>query len=403
MRKYSSTVANYNWEVEYPDNVVFAFNPLYCLLKASTTESLRLMFNVVCGNVTRSINIQMHKGNARIYFSRILQLFFDDYKHFRTLSFSIAVTYNGVTVFSTSLMAIWGVLPLGKRYNAYGLFDFSGKPEFERTRIWFKEFPFTVSMFSINRNPQIKCSFDGKAVEYSSLPPKSSGIPINVDDEWLDSDGNIFRYDASSREYYIVDVGNGGEYGIFEINPARLFPSAVRTASFRIGERGTVNVFDNTFDYTFYQNGLSTHIVNLKICNDRQGYYLRWIDHFGEIQYFLFTNRIETEKNTLSSDSVADMEEVGPMWYPNHIRNAQISSKTTCKCSAVSLPSEIYEYVKTIVTSPIIDLYLGKSASGREIWVPVCIVAASHDYDTTKPLNDLVISFTMPEHKSQTL
>jgi len=313
------------------------------------------------------------------------------------------VTFLGITVFSTSLLAIWGTLPLGKRYNAYGLFNFSGKSEFERTRIWFKKFPFTVSMFSINRNPQIKCSYDGKAIEYSPLPSKPSGIPVDVDAEWLDSEGNICRYDAIYREYYITDVGNGSEYGIFEINPARLFPSAVRTASFRIGEIGTVNVFDSTFDYTFYQNGLSTHIVNLKICDDSQGYYLRWIDHLGEIQYFLFTNRIETEKNTLSSDTVADMEEVGPMCYPHHIRDAEIKSKTTCKCSAVSLSPEIYEYVKTIITSPIIDLYLGKSASGREIWVPVCIVAASHNYDTARPLNDLVISFTMPEHKSQTL
>ena len=164
-----------------------------------------------------------------------------------------------------------------------------------------------------------------------------------------------------------------------------------------------MNVFDNTFDYTFYQNGLSTHIVNLKVSNDSMGYYLRWIDRYGELQYFLFTNRISSEKNALASDTASDMEQIGPMWFPNHVRHTQVTSKITCKCSAVALPREIYEYVASVVTSPIIDLYLGKSASGREIWVPVQIVSASHDFDTTKPLNDLTIAFTLPEYKSQTL
>ena len=182
-----------------------------------------------------------------------------------------------------------------------------------------------------------------------------------------------------------------------------IFPKAKKTASLRIGERGTANVFDGTFDYTFYQNGLSTHIVNLIISNDTGGYYLRWIDSCGELQYFLFTNKKVTQKNTLSADSISDMEEVGPMWYPEHIRRTQVTSVRTCHCSAVSLPRNIYEYVATIVTAPIIDLYLGKSASGREIWVPVNVVAASYDFDTTKPLNDLTLSFTLPEYKSQTL
>lgn len=402
MRKYSTTSNGQTYYIEFPDNVVFAFNPLYIVLN-TTPVNTRMTLNVVCNGVTRSIAVELFKGKARIYFSRILQLFFEDYKHFRTLNFTVALSIAGLNVFSTSFIAIWGSLPMGDRYNAYGLFKFSGKPEYERTRIWFKNFPFKVSMFSINLKPTIHCTCDGSPVIYSSLPSLPSGAPANVDGEWVDSQGNIYQYDASTQEYFIEDVGNGREYGIFDVNPARLFPTAQNSASLRIGERGTVNVFDNTFDYTFYQNGLSTHIVNLKVSNEKSGYYLRWIDRHGELQYFLFTKRTETDKNTVSSDTISDMEEVGPLWFPNHIRNTQVSFKTTCKCSAVSLPEEIYEYVSTIIASPVIDLYLGKSASGREIWVPVAIVASSYDYDTTQKLHDLVLSFTLPEYKSQTL
>lgn len=402
MRKFSVKQGNQDWYVEFPDNVVFAFNPLYVVIKTAPVN-LTMTMDIVCNGVTRSIRVEAFNGSAKVYFSRILQLFFNDYKHFRTLNFTVVLRLAGVTIFSTTLMAIWGALPLGERYNAYGLFNFSSKSEYERTRIWFKNFPFKVSMFSVNLNPEIHCISDGVVKPYVSLPALPSGAPGDANGEWVDSEGNLYQYDASSSEYFIEDVGNGREQGIFDLNPARIIPNTKVSASFRIGERGTVNVFDDTFDYTFYQNGLSTHIVNLKVSNETAGYYLRWIDSCGELQYFLFTNRIVTQKNTLASDSIADMERVGPMWYPEHSRRTQVSSVITCKCSAVSLPRNIYEYVATIVTAPIIDLYIGKSASGREIWVPVNIVAASYDYDTIKPLNDLTIAFTLPEHKSQNL
>lgn len=402
MRKVSVTKNNYDWEIQFPDSLVFAFNPLYVIIKTSPVN-LSMTMNVVCNGVTRSINVEVFKGSARIYFSRILQLFFDDYKHFRTLDFTVSLRLDEVTIFSTSFIAIWGSLSLGERYNAYGLFNFKGKAEYERTRIWFRKFPFKVSMFSISLNPQINCKADGKAATYTSLPSLPSGLPSDVDGEWVDSKGNLYRYDAVKKEYFIEDVGNCKEVGIFDVNPEKIFPTAKATASLRIGEIGTVNVFDDTFDYTFYQNGLSTHIVNLIISNETSGYYLRWIDCFGELQYFLFSNRIVSQKNTMSADSIPDMEQVGPMWYPEHKRKSQISSVRTCKCSAVSLPRAIYEYVSTIVNAPIVDLYLGKSAGGREIWVPVNIVASSYDFDTKKPLNDLTLSFTLPEYKSQTL
>lgn len=402
MRKYSVTQEGQDWIFEYPDNVVFAFNPLYVVVKTAPVN-VSLTMEVVSNGRTRSIQVQVFNGSARIFFSRILQLFFEDYKHFRTLSFTVSLLRDNITLFSTTFMAIWGTLPLGGRYNAYGLFSLSGKTSFERTRIWFRNYPFKVSMFSVNANPPIVCSADGKVVAYQSLPELPAGAPTDPDGEWVDADGNLYQYDASAKEYYTEDVGNGRELGIFDITPSWLFPDAKESATIRIGELGTANVFDETFDYTFYQRGLSTHIIHLKVSNEKSGYYLRWIDSLGELQYFLFANKVVTQKNTLSADTISDMEKVGPMCYPDHVRHTQITSVRTCNCCAVSLPREIYEYVCSIVTAPIVDLYLGRAPSGREIWVPVNIVAASYDYDTTKPLNDLTLAFTLPEYKSQTL
>lgn len=402
MRKYSVTQDGQDWSFEYPDSVVFAFNPLYVVISTAPIN-VTLTMSVVSNSKSRSIKVEVFNGSARVYFSRILQLFFEDYKHFRTLDFTVSLLRGDITLFSTSLMAIWGTLSLGGRYNAYGLFNMQAKAEYERTRIWFRNFPFKVSMFSVNANPPINCESDGSVVPYKSLPGLPTGTPTDLSGEWVDSDGNLYQYDASAKEYFKEDVGNCKEIGIFDLTPSWIFPDAKESASLRIGERGTANVFDDTFDYTFYQRGLSTHIINLKISNDTSGYYLRWIDELGELQYFLFANKIVTQKNTLGAETISDMERVGPMWYPEHVRRAQITSVRTCNCSAVSLPREIYEYVCSIVNAPIVDMYLGKSAGGREIWVPVNIVAASYDFDTTRPLNDLTLAFTLPEYKSQIL
>lgn len=402
MRRTLVTENGRDWEIEFPDSVVFAFNPLYIII-TTVSGNYSMIMNVICDGVTRSICVEVFNGSARIYFSRILQLFFEDYKHFRTLDFTVSLSLDDTNIFSTSFVAIWGSLKLGERYNAYGLFRFDGKAEYERTRIWFKKFPFKVSMFSLNPEHTVVCMMDGISTPYVPLPSIPSDTPADVDGEWRGNDNKIYQYDTSTQKFFPEDVGNGTEYGIFDINPALTFSQAKKTASLRIGDRTALNVFDSTYDYTFFQNGLSTHIVNLIISNDASGYYMRWIDKYGELQYFLFTNRVVSQKNTLSTDSISDIEQVGPMCYSEHVRSIQVSSVTTCKCSAVSLPRKIYEYVSTIVTAPIIDMYLGKSISGREIWVPVKIVAATYDYDTTKPLNDLTFSFTLPEYKSQIL
>ncbi|MDE5872211.1 MAG: hypothetical protein K2H22_09760 [Muribaculaceae bacterium] len=402
MRKSTVYHNSQDWTFEYPDNVVFAFNPLYLNVSTAATNH-KMVFKVTRNGYSRSVNVELFNGKTKIYFSRILQLFFDDYKHFRTLTFTISLTFNGVDVFATTLTAIWGSIPLGGRYNAYGLFNMTGKAYYERVRIWFKKFPFKFSMFSVKANPSIVCVSDNKKVAYFPLPSLPNTAPSDPDGEWVDSDGNLYRYDAAAKVYYKEDVGNGKEYGIFDLNPAWLFPNTKREANVRIGEIGTVDVFDDTFDYTFHTQGLSTHVIKLKVCEDTAGYYLRWIDRYGELQYFLFSSGIVTQKNNLSSDNIADMESVGPMCFPGHIRTSQVKTTRTCKCCATSLPREIYAYVATIVSAPIIDLYLGRSVGGREIWVPVNIVDASHDYDTTKPLNDLTISFTLPEYESQIL
>ena len=70
---------------------------------------------------------------------------------------------------------------------------------------------------------------------------------------------------------------------------------------------------------------------------------------------------------------------------------------------AVNLPADIFEYVITILSSPIIDLYGGKDISGEDIWLPVNIQASTVKEDPQKLMNDLEITFALPETNAQTL
>lgn len=361
--------------VTFPDEVVFAFNPLYCIVELSDNIN-NLMFAVSDGTHTRAIDIKLLNGKAQIYFSRIVQLFFDDVKHIRTKSITIELHGGIGCIFSTTLLVIWGSLALGEAFGPYGVYKDSGKEYYECKRVWFRKFPFAVSMFSAASNPKVAGAIDG-------------GIPKTIS-----------GYGSSVK----ISSGNLNRFGLFELVPSVDFPTAKNKAAYGLGGLGDASTFDSTYDFTFQLPGKGSFIVNLEVCDNEDGFYLRWLDRHGCIQYFLFVKGTSTVKNTLDKFIVSyDSEEVEGMHFANQNRNSHVDGAITCKCCANALPDEIYEYVSSIVTSPMIDLYGGKTSDGKEIWIPVNIVASNHEYNHKKVLNDLIISFTMPDINAQTI
>lgn len=375
--RYTNTWVNGRISVgiSYPNEVVFAFNPLYCNIETSDSIG-SLNFSVSDGTSTRTIEVKLLKGKASIYFSRIVQLFFDDVLHVRTKEVTMSLAYGASQIFSTTVTVIWGSLLLGEAFGPYGVSKDSGKEYYECKRVWFRKFPFTVSMFSAASNPKVAGEIDG-------------GIPKTIS-----------GYGSSVK----IASGNLNRFGLFELVPSVDFPSAKNKAAYGLGGLGDASTFDSTYDFTFQLPGKGSFIVNLEVCDHEDGFYLRWIDRHGCIQYFLFVKGTSTVKNTLDKFIVSnDSEEVDGMHFANQNRNSHVEGAITCKCCANALPDEIYEYVSSIVTSPMIDLYGGKTSSGDEIWIPVNIVASNHDYNHKKVLNDLIISFTMPDLTAQTI
>ena len=411
------TVTNYSgttaWNIEYPDDVVFAFNPVY--IKVQTDESVITSptFYFSHGTETRSVEVRLIKGYAKIYFSRILQLFFEDYPHVRTKDITVALALGNHQIFGCTFLTIWGSLALGERYDAYGTYP-KGSTMFTKTRVWFRHFPFTVTMFSATTGPTIHASSDKM------------------------SEKKIAAYEDGE---YDAPIGNSERYGLFELIPKLDFTDVNRSCGYAIGvayQQGVISPgqpiekteynetseysvsrvasapastngsvpdpFDTSFDYTFHLLN-AKHRANIIVRDEQSGFYLRWIDHVGEIQYYLFTKGSTTVKNSLEKNQITDevRNNEFSMNYPNLNRTIHVDGTLTSKCCATSMPDNIYEYVKTIVTSPYIDLYGGVDKDGKEIWIPVNIVSANHEFKHKDVLHDLVISFTQPDTNSQTI
>lgn len=394
MRNVTAYSGTTPWVIEYPDNVVFAFNPLYIRIQTDASVVSAPTLYISHGSEQRSIEVQLIKGFAKVYFSRILQLLFDDHQHIRTKDITVSLAVGNHQIFGCTFLAIWGSLGLGERYDSYGTYDYKSS-QFIKTRVWFRHFPFTVTMFSATANPTIHASSDKM------------------------SEKNIEAYADGE---YNVNIGNSERYGLFELLPRVDFSDVNRTCGYAIGEVGentasriisepysydaasVSDPFDSSFDYTFHL--LNTrHRANIIVRDEQSGFYLRWIDHIGEIQYYLFTKGTSTLKNTLEKNQVSDDVRNGEftMNYPSLYRTIHIDGTTTCKCCASSMPDKIYEYVKTIVKSPYIDLYGGVDKDGNEIWIPVNIASANHEFKHKDVLHDLVISFTIPEPNAQTI
>lgn len=156
----------------------------------------------------------------------------------------------------------------------------------------------------------------------------------------------------------------------------------------------------DTINITLDENKEVVYVVG---DNSKQGYYLRWIDRHGFLQYYLFVKGTVTDKTKLNSTELDAEREAGGMWFGNLTRVMAITNTITAKCSAVNLDKETLAYVETVVLSPYVDLYLGKNTDNEEIWLPVKVSAGSYKKSAIDILQDFEITLEFPDETSQTL
>ena len=482
MRSEQFTAGSLKVNAVYPDEVCFVYNPNYLDIEAvnGTAYTAKISVGVYKTAMarTKTITAKLYANKARIYLSRLFELLFEEPSQVRSLPVRVEVTFNNVASmsFHFDTIAVWGNLQFGERFNAYGVFAKTGNGQsYQRTLVWFRKFPFKVSLFRYKAEIDFYGRYDGgrysdlalstgtsRQTNLASIDRHTSYIPgqkiydnttdprqliffeginklyatnpsnmyfrswdareasgILASSECLDSTGTnrpstncLFIMDDSDLGAYrydgtkMVRVGVGSTTGFLDVIPVELFNLAQHSATIRYklgDEDSKFSVFDSTFDYTFFQTGETMAFVNLIISDDTAGHYLRWIDRQGCLQYYLFTQGERVLKNTIGKDAVALDTPNNGMYFANDVRIRSISGSVTCKACAVHLSKEIYDYVESIATSPIIDLYLGKNREGVELWRPVTIEQSSVKYDPTKMLHDIEITFALQDTNSQTL
>lgn len=209
------------------------------------------------------------------------------------------------------------------------------------------------------------------------------------EDTEFDFNGIAVRYDSVSNMLREYPFGNSKSDGLFDLNPALTFPEDFTNAQYAV-------LLDEGNEYV-------KEVVNISTSDLQDGYYLRWIDRNGFLQYYLFRKGTSTTKSKASSDALQIERVYSGVNIGNLSRPLEISNTETMKCCAVNLTEDVLRYVKTITNAAIIDMYAGIDSNGIEVWLPVQIGDGNYTTDPNTRLSDYEITLNLPDGISQSL
>ena len=388
--------------VTYPVTpFVWVFNENYINIQGATDYDT---LDVVVANNT--IEVALYGGAAKVYISRLLQLCFTSPETERVKTIHVQVKthvapteeeeeilevspgggYVGqnnyfddeeeeeqpIVLSEADLTAVWGALEMGDRFSSYGAFCYDNGRVWQRRDVqMFVKFPFNLNLLiangtalhrRTNRTPyaQIGTTYASKQMETISSSAILSGLS-NYNGRTV-----VYRQE-------LLGLNEGG-------------------------------VFDTSFDYTFHTPADTTVITHVHLRQEQEGYYLRWIDRFGFIEYYLFDMGTLEYKTDPSEYGVSAEKTVRGFNFANYNRRIGVKTERSLKACASNLDKATLEYVESIVSSPIVDLYMGKTKEGTELWQPVHIEGGTYSYNTHHlSLCDFEITIILPNRKTQSL
>lgn len=341
--------------ITFPSDVIWAFNPNYIVIEDETEKTATVTVN------GKTINVSLFNGKAEVYISRLVQIAFSNPANVRGLTINMSVTVGDYTDISTSF-AMWGSIELGERFSQYGVYDYdeSGKPYWERTVQWFKAYPFTIDLLL----------FPGvlrKRIDNLGYVKAKETENIELANFTINDDAKVICYRQDS-----------------EIN----LPT----------------VSDKTFDHTFHSPGELSVLTRIVARNETDGFYLRWVDRFGFIQYYLFDKGDEKTKTDNANNALQGETTYGSTTF-EYSRDLSFETTRSIEMCASNLDKVTFEYVRSIVSAVLVDMYFGKTKDGNEIWMPVRIDQNTYNAATShkKILRDLTISVLLPQRNTQSL
>lgn len=322
-------------KITYPDEIGFAFNPNYVIVSGSVSEG---SLSISCDGTTYT-DYREAKGSMIQYdLSEYVKTFFTS-KDFPMGFKTVAVTGHGLS-FSTKF--IWGAMNIGEVFNP------------SRKVVWFKNFPFTFSMYV--------------------------------------ADGATIRKRYDKTLYTSASIGTG----LVHIDPKTLFPNAKDFGVIRLDEDIPSSTFEYTFDNTFRPVGDGVIINRLVVDDCDKGVYLRWIDRHGFYQYWLFKEGDNVSQSGSDGELIYQDYSDESYWYGGISRNQLKTLGRSIRACAPLVEQDTFKMLAGLHASPIVDMWW----DGK--WVPVNIADATTT-NTGAHLQDFEVEITLPELMTQSL
>lgn len=173
-------------------------------------------------------------------------------------------------------------------------------------------------------------------------------------------------------------------------------------------------IYDQSFDTTFKGVADDAKIIEIKVnsCDAANTHYLRWINKEGEFNYWLF--RDITSQAALQASSVSFNELYTKTGLSDPLNTGRIAThcgtgqyigkigQNSIQVGAAIVTSEEFDFVLGITESPYVELFLGYSDTGMQLWERVTIASGTYQKNL-KTLQDLVITVNLPLTQIQIL
>lgn len=342
----NGTIANNSGQVlarvEYPARYAFAFNPLLITVVEETGDVMRSAW-IQIGDflderspINGEITFDVGPYSCALFDIGNIS---DNRERIQPVSISVGVIDADGNSYSSDIQIdiIWGAIAPTEEYN--GLTTFR----------WFSRFPMKLEFFA-----------QAGAKVYKEIDGKGTHTLVSTV-----SDMGIASIDLS---------------GAFEGD------TVVKKAALSVGD--FVNVFDETFDFTF-ANYESEWEITLKKDDSPCGVFLRWIDKHGFMRYFLFSKGEESTESEDYGDLLEQKYSAFGRYYPNIYRQQGKTVMRKMNIAALHLTREEYEYVRSVAFSPVVDMYVGDD-EGTASWLPV-LVSSGDTGREQKNLEDMEI------------
>jgi hypothetical protein len=355
MEKIEITATDNHFTVSFPP-LAFAFNPVALQIEAENDCELK----IVCAQpaitlVRRTFNrlaVFDLSGLALSLFQLrpVCQPAQNDTQLLQQLQFTLYADNEAIVAEPLTVPVLWGAMQPGEVYTQ------------NRRLTCFRGYPFTLPFYSAQAQNTLVCRIDG--LDMGDWQTLAAGkYNLNID---------ALLSMASSR----VEVQSGAPY-------------------------------DSPFDYTFDQSfrRLSASSVNLEVDivgSDAQGCYLRWLNAWGEWNYYLWqpkASMLQTRTADYGYNATRAQNFLSsPLCDAAGMYSAGKEAQKSLQLVVPLADEQTWAHLSGMFTSPVVDLFTGyDSESGAARWLRVEIGEGNFVRSSKRHLQDVECQMFMPQ------